>query len=84
MNHDECNAKMQELERLFKTDPDTALKSMVDLWEDASSARNHEVCDAIGLWVQGEMRQSLREYLVKKSEDLEALARYYRGLLELD
>ena len=32
MNHDECNAKMQELEQLFKTDSDTALKSMVDLW----------------------------------------------------
>lgn len=31
MNYDECSAKMQELEQLFKRAPDTALKSMADL-----------------------------------------------------
>ena len=82
MNYDECSAKMQELEQLFKRDPDTALKSMADLYSDASNARNHEVCDAIGLWMQNEMKQSVREYLVEKTEDLEALARIYRGWLE--
>ncbi len=82
MNYDECNTKMQELEQLFEVDPGTALKSMTDLYSDASNAMNHEVCDAIGLWMQHEMKQSLREYLVKKSEDLEALARIYRGWLE--
>ena len=82
MNYDECSAKMQELEQLFKRDPGTALKSMADLYSDASNARNHKVCDAIGLWMQNEMKQSVREYLVEKTEDLEALARIYRGWLE--
>ena len=82
MNYDECSAKMQELEQLFKRDPDTALKSMADLYSDASNARNYKVCDAIGLWMQNEMKQSVREYLVEKTEDLEALARIYRGWLE--
>ena len=82
MNHDECNAKMQELEQLFKNDPDTALMSMIDLYDDAGNAMNHEVCDAIGVWVQGEMKPHLREYLAKKSEDFEALARVYRGWLD--
>ena len=82
MNYDECSAKMQELEQLFKAAPDSALKSMIDLFGDASKAMNHEVCDAIGLWIQREMEQQQREYLLKKSEDLEALARIYRGWLD--
>ena len=82
MNYDECNAKMRELEQLFKIDPDTALKSMIELFYDADNVRNHEVADAIGLWVQGEMKPNLREYIVKKSEDLEALVRVYRGWLD--
>ena len=40
MNYDECNAKMRELEQLFKIDPDTALKSMIELFYDADTAMN--------------------------------------------
>lgn len=81
-SYEEFNAKMKQLEKLFQSDPDKALKGMIDFYPEASKTTYHDIGDAIGLWMQNEMKQSVREYLVEKTEDLEALARIYRGWLE--
>ena len=81
-SYEEFDAKMKHLEKLFQSDPDKALKGMIDFYLEASKTTYHDIGDAIGLWMQNEMKQSVREYLVEKTEDLEALARIYRGWLE--
>jgi len=82
-SYEECSAKMKEYEQLFQTAPEAALIKMVDFYMVASSTTNHEVSDAIELWIQGEMTPGVRDYISKKVKELEVVPKKYRAWLEL-
>jgi len=81
MDYQACRSKQTELEKLFRSDPDTALKGMIDLYLDADNAFNHEVCNGIELWLANEMTDSVKEYLSQQSDNVEdlALAKTFRS-----
>ena len=83
MDYQECSSKQTELEELFQSDPDKALIGMMDLYAEASNAMNHEVCDAVGIWLCREMTETAREYLSQKAEKTEdlGLAKKFREWL---
>ena len=82
-SYEEFNAKMKQLEKLFQSDPDKALKGMIDFYPEASKTTYHDIGDSIGLWMQNEMTETAREYLSQKAEATEdpTLANTYRTWL---
>lgn len=55
-----------ECEDLFEQEPITALKMMIDLYAEADKVFNHEVADAIDLWVNDNINDEIVKYLQSK------------------
>ncbi len=55
-----------EYELLFEKDPNSALKKMIDLLPLADEIYNHEVTDAIDIWINENINQEIVEYLKNK------------------
>ena len=74
---------LKEYEDLYDEDAELALKKMIDLYPIASKIYNHEVCDAIDLWINESKDAKLVSYLMKKITENNFLNSKYHKWIEL-
>jgi hypothetical protein len=61
--------EMRKLEELAEQNLDLALQEMTNLYFRASNVFNHEVCNAIDLWIYESKSLIFVEYLKKRIEE---------------
>jgi hypothetical protein len=69
--------KMDTYEELYETHPTQALILMIDLFPLASKSFNHEVSDAIDIWVQSYINKEVVDYLQTKILLEDEYKKYY-------
>lgn len=71
-------SKLQtKYEQLFETDPNQALKNMIDLYPVASEVFNHAVADAIDIWISEKINEDVAQYLQSKISQDDRLINVY-------
>lgn len=74
--------KLEEYELLFETEPNLALKKMIDLYPFASELFNHEVCDAIHIWLYNYADNDIKIYLLERILIKDKFENIYQTLLK--
>lgn len=69
---------MDKLEDLYEINPDEAIIGMINLYSKASEVYNHEVCDAIDLWIYETKNKNVLDYLDKISAVNPTLNKQYK------
>lgn len=76
-SYQEISDLLSAYEELFADHPDQALKKMIDLYPSADEVFNHEIADAIELWVHENINNELVVYLQNKIGENKNLNRVY-------
>ena len=76
-NYAAVSAELRQAEALFESKQILALRQMVDLYAQASQALNHEVADAIELWIYENPRLDIVDYIKTKIGQSNAVNHVY-------
>jgi hypothetical protein len=77
--YQEITILFSEYEQLFEQDPVNALKKMIDLYARADEVYNHEVADAIDMWIHANINDETVKYLKTKIIKNDNLNKIYSG-----
>lgn len=74
--------KLEDYESIFDTEPNLSLKKMIDLYPFAAELFNHEVCDAIHIWLYNYADNDIKIYLAEKISIKDKFENIYQVLLK--
>jgi hypothetical protein len=80
--YNKISLKLGECEELYENNSIQALKNMIDLYEPASEVFNHDVCDAIDIWLSTSDHQEILDYLKSKLDENTDIGNHYVGWIE--